>query len=65
MEPLCCKKVSPRAGEIAQLVKCLLHNCQEVILDLQHLHKKIGVVACIHNTRAGEAETGRTPVFLD
>lgn len=44
-----------RPGEVAQSVKCFLHELEDLSSDLQHLHKKQHNA---HNSGTVEAETG-------
>lgn len=46
------------AGEMAQLVRCLLRTFEDPSSDRGHPHKKLAVLAHTYNLSSEEAETG-------
>lgn len=49
---------------LAQLLKSLAHKNEDLSLDLQHLQKRLGVMARLCNPSAGEAEKDRLLIDL-
>lgn len=45
-------------GKMAQWVKCLLSKCEDLSSGPQHPGKKMGMVACVSDPRAGKEEEG-------
>lgn len=45
-------------GKMAQWVKCLLSKQEDLSSGPQHPGKKMGMVACVSNPRAGKEEGG-------
>lgn len=48
-------------GRMAQWVKCLLSKHEDLSSGPQCPGKKMGMVACVSNPRAGKEEGGRVP----
>lgn len=54
-------KMIAKAGEMVQLVKCLLRMHENLSFGPQNLHKELSMVLCAFNPSSGEADTGGFP----